>query len=35
MKDPLPRTRISAGVPVDVLELESDHFSGAKTKTGK
>jgi hypothetical protein len=24
-----------AGSPVDILELESDHLTGAKTKTGE
>ena len=35
MKQSLASNEDFAGSPVDVLELESDHFPGAKTKTGK
>jgi hypothetical protein len=32
---PLASNEDFAGSPVDVVELESDHFPGAKTKTGE
>jgi hypothetical protein len=35
VKQPLASNEDFAGSPVDVLELESDYFPGAKTKTGK
>jgi hypothetical protein len=35
LKQSLASNEDFAGSPVDVLEPESDHFPGAKTKTGK
>jgi len=35
VKQPLASNEDFAGSPVNVLELESNYFSGAKTKTGK
>jgi hypothetical protein len=35
VKQPLASNEDFAGPPVDVVEPESDHFPGAKTKTGK
>jgi hypothetical protein len=35
VKQPLTANEDFAGSPVDVLELESNHFPGAKTKTGE
>jgi hypothetical protein len=35
VKQPLASNENFAGSPVDVLELESDHLTGAKTKTGE
>jgi hypothetical protein len=35
VKQSLAANKDFAGSPVDVLELESDHFPGAKTKTGE
>jgi hypothetical protein len=35
VKEPLASNEDFASSPVDVLELESNHFSSAKTETGK
>src|SRR6266576_3227338 len=35
VKQPLASNEDFASSPVDVLKLESDHFPGAKTETGK
>jgi hypothetical protein len=35
VKQSLASNEDFAGSPVDVLELETDHFPGAKTKTGE
>jgi hypothetical protein len=35
MEQPLASNKDLASSPVDVLELESNHLPGAKTKTGE
>jgi hypothetical protein len=35
VKQPLASNKDFAGSPVDILELETDHFPGAKTQTGE
>jgi hypothetical protein len=35
VKQPLASNEDFAGSPVDIVELESDYFPGAKAKTGK